>query len=295
VTVAEIAVVVCTRDRPALLGGLLPGLVDAAAAGADVVVVDSASQGPETRQLAEAAGLRVLRCDRPGASRARNAGLRATTADVVVFTDDDCRPRAGWTGALATAFADGAVGFATGRVLPGEGPGRAMSPMERAEPARWRLGDDVDQVGHGACMAVRRSAFEAVRGFDEVLGAGAPLHGSEEKDLFWRMLHAGWEGQFVPAAEVEHVAWRDGRESLRNGYRYGVGIGARTAKVARIEGARSAPLVVGKSWESLRQTGRTIRAGRRFGTLNLTVRAVGIVVGGARARRYPIVEGRFAE
>jgi len=293
--VTDVAVVVCTRDRPELLRGVLPSLIEAKARGADVVVVDSASIGPETRQLAAEANVRVVRCDRPGASRARNAGLRATTAAVVAFTDDDCRPRVGWTDALGAAFADDGVGFATGRVLPGQGPGRAMSPMERAEPAQWRRGDDVDQVGHGACMAVRRTAFETVGGFDEVLGAGAPLHGSEEKDLFWRMLQAGWEGRFVPAAEVEHFAWRDNRESLRNGYRYGVGIGARTAKVARMAGARPAAPVVRKSWESLRQTGRTLRAGHRFGTLNLTVRAAGIVVGGMRARRYPIVDGRFAD
>jgi GT2 family glycosyltransferase len=293
--VEQVAVVVCTRDRPELLRGVLPSLVDAKARGADVVVVDSASVGPETRQLAAEASLRVVRCERPGASRARNAGLRATTAAIVAFTDDDCRPRSGWTDALVAAFADDVVGFATGRVLPGHGPGRAMSPMDREEPARWREDDDVDQVGHGACMAVRRTAFEAVGGFDEVLGAGAPLHGSEEKDLFWRMLQAGWEGQFAPGAEVEHFAWRDNRESLRNGYRYGVGIGARTAKVARIAGVRPTGRVVGKSWESLRQTGRTMRAGHRFGTLNLTVRAAGILVGGLRARRYPIVDGRFAD
>jgi GT2 family glycosyltransferase len=294
-TVAEIAVVVCTRDRPDLLRGLLPALARARDVGADVVVVDSASDGPETRQLAEEQGLRVIRCERPGASRARNAGLEATTAPIVAFTDDDCRPRDGWTASLAEAFADEIVGFATGRVVPGAGPGRAMSPMEREEPAHWRAGDDVDEMGHGACVAFRRAAFESVGGFDEVLGAGAPLHGSEEKDLFWRMLRAGWEGRFVPAAVVEHVAWRGQGESLRNGFRYGVGIGARTAKVARLDGVRPGPQVRRKSLASLRQTGRTIRAGHRFGTLNLTLRAVGIVVGGVRARRYPVVDGRFTD
>jgi GT2 family glycosyltransferase len=167
--------------------------------------------------------------------------------------------------------------------------------MEREESAQWQFGDDVDDMGHGACVAFRRTAFESVGGFDEVLGAGAPLHGSEEKDVFWRLLHDGWEGRFVPDAVVEHFAWRGQGESLRNGFRYGVGIGARIAKVARIEGDRPAPRVMRKSLATLRQTGRTIRAGHRFGTLNLTLRAVGIVVGGVRARRYPVVDGRFAD
>lgn len=294
-TTTDVAVVVCTRDRPELLRDLLPALVGARDAGADVVVVDSASEGPQTQELVHAAGLRLVRCDLPGASRARNAGAAATSGRIIAFTDDDCRPQDGWLAALETAFTDDVVGFATGRVVPGAGPGRAMSPMERAEPARWRVGDDVDDMGHGACVAFRRTAFDAVHGFDEVLGAGAPLHGSEEKDLFWRLLHAGWEGRFVPEAVVEHFAWRDNRESLRNGYRYGVGIGGRVAKVARIEGVRPGPPVLRKSLQSLRSTGRTIRARHRFGTLNLTLRAVGIVVGGARSRRYPVVDGRYTD
>jgi GT2 family glycosyltransferase len=293
--VSDIAVVVCTRDRPELLRGLLPALVEARGGGADVVIVDSASRGPETRMLAEESGLRLVRCERAGASRARNAGVRATTAPVIVMTDDDCRPRAGWTAALAEAFEDEAVAFATGRVVPGAGPGRAMSPMERAEPAEWHAGDDVDVMGHGACVAFRRTAFDAVGGFDEVLGAGAPLHGSEEKDLFWRLLHAGWQGRFVPAAIVEHYAWRGRGESLRNGFRYGVGMGALTAKVARLEGERVVPPVMRKALATLRAAGRAVRSGRRFGTLNLTLRALGILVGGLRARRYGIVAGRFAD
>jgi GT2 family glycosyltransferase len=291
--VVDIAVVVCTRDRPQLLTDLLPALQQAQDRGLDVVVVDSASRGPQTAALVRDAGLRLVRCEEPGASRARNAGFAATAAPVVVFVDDDCRPHEDWADLLAAAFDDDVVGFATGRVVPGAGPGRAMSPMERATPARWRAGDDVDDMGHGACVAFRRTAYAAVGGFDEVLGAGAPLHASEEKDLFWRLLRAGWEGRYVPESVVEHYAWRGESEALRNGFRYGVGIGARTVKIARLEGGRPVAAVLQRSARTLRETGRTIRAGHRFGTVNLTMRAAGVIVGGIRARRYPLVDGKF--
>jgi glycosyltransferase involved in cell wall biosynthesis len=288
-----VAVVVCTRDRPELLRGIVPALVHAQAAGAEVVVVDSASRGPETRTIAEEAGLRVLRCDLPGASRARNAGLAATSAPVVAFTDDDCRPHPGWEAVFAAAFADEKVGFATGRVLPGTGSGRAMSPMLEEAPAAYTAADPVDDMGHGACMAFRRSAIESVGGFDEVLGAGGPLYASEEKDLFWRVLRAGWEGRYVPDAVVDHAAWRGHSESLRNGFRYGVGIGALVAKVARLEGRGATGPVLRRASASVRQTGSTIRLRYKFATIDLMVRAVGILVGGVRARRYPVVDGRF--
>src|SRR5256885_14828700 len=142
-------------------------------------------------------------------------------------------------------------------------------------------------------MAFRRVAIEAVDGFDEVLGAGGPLQASEEKDLFWRVLRAGWEGRYVPDAVVDHAAWRGHGESLRNGYRYGVGIGGRVAKVARLEGRSPTGPVVRHSLACLRQIGSTVRARYRFNTVDLMARAVGILVGGARARHYPVVDGRF--
>jgi glycosyltransferase involved in cell wall biosynthesis len=290
----SVAVVLCTRDRPELLAGALPGLVGAHDAGADVVVVDSASRGPETARLAGEAGLRVVRCDRPGASRARNAGLAATTGDVVVFTDDDCRPATGWADLLAAAItADPAVGFATGRVEPGEGEGRAMSPMVDEEPARFTVADDIGRMGHGANMAFRRTALEAVGGFDEWLGAGVPLRGSEDKDAFWRVLHAGWAGCYVPSAVVAHAAWRGPAESLRTGYYYGLGIGGRAVKVARIDGESWRSAVAAAASSTWRQAGAELRARHRFATGNLAVRGLGIWVGGLRASRYAVRDGHF--
>jgi glycosyltransferase involved in cell wall biosynthesis len=292
-TPAAVAVVLCTRDRPELLADALPALVAARDAGADVVVVDSASRGPETRELTEQAGLRLVRCERPGASHARNAGTLATSAPVLVFTDDDCRPRPGWDRALATAFADPTIGFATGRVLPGTGSGRAMSPMVEEEATTWTVADDVAEMGHGANMAFRRSALEAVHGFDEHLGAGVPLRGSEDKDAFLRVLRAGWRGQYVPESVVEHAAWRGQRASLRNAYWYGLGSGARAVKTARVDGAKAGPLVRGSARRCLRQAWAELRSGHRFATANLTLRATGILVGGARASRYDLRDELF--
>jgi glycosyltransferase involved in cell wall biosynthesis len=289
----DVAVVVCTRDRPELLRGIVPALVRAQCAGAEVVVVDSASRDAQTRIVAEAAGLRVLRCELPGASRARNAGLAATAAPVVAFTDDDCRPHPGWEQVFAAVFADDAVGFATGRVLPGAGAGRAMSPMLEEAPVSYTAADPIDDMGHGACMAFRRTAIEGVGGFDQVLGAGGPLHASEEKDLFRRVLLAGWEGRYVPDAVVDHAAWRGHGESIRNGYRYGVGMGALVAKIARIDGRRAVWPVLRRALACVRMMGTTIRLRYRFATIELMVRAVGVVVGGLQARRYAVVDGKF--
>jgi glycosyltransferase involved in cell wall biosynthesis len=110
----DVSVVLCTRDRPQLLAGSLAALPP----DSDVVVIDSASSTAETARVAVDAGVRVVRLDEPGLSRARNAGVTATSGQFVAFTDDDCLPRPGWVERIAAGFADSSTGVVMGRLVP---------------------------------------------------------------------------------------------------------------------------------------------------------------------------------
>ncbi len=85
----ELAVIICTRDRPAMLRRCLASVTASTPPETDVLVVDSASVTSETREVAEAAGVRVVRSEIPGLSIARNLGLVSTGRSLVVFTDDE--------------------------------------------------------------------------------------------------------------------------------------------------------------------------------------------------------------
>ena len=164
-----ITVVVATRDRPVLLAEALAAIGPSLRDEDRLVVVDSASRDPRVRAVAEASGATVLRCDQPGACRARNMGMRAASTPVVAFTDDDCLPAPDWVSALSAAFAahpDAA--FVTGRVDLGRADfgsdaARAVDPRRRRSPPTMDAESDVSKIGHGANMAWRRARPRGAR------------------------------------------------------------------------------------------------------------------------------------
>jgi glycosyltransferase involved in cell wall biosynthesis len=188
-----VAIVVCSRDRPQLLATALAALAGQPAD--ELLVVDSASTTDATATAAAAAGIRCIRVERPGLARARNAALRATTADVVAFTDDDCEPEPGWVDAIRSSF-DERIGFVLGRVVAlgsDEQPAVQLDTDARV----FGPGDDVMTMGHGANFAVARTAWSRIGGFDELLGVGARFRAGEDTDFLWRTLQAGFVGRFV--------------------------------------------------------------------------------------------------
>lgn len=303
-----ITVVIATRDRPALLEAAVTAVNGALRHGDGVIVVDSASRSPEVRRVAAALGAEVVRCDRAGASLARNTGWRAAPTDLVAFTDDDCLPEPGWLATLAAAFAAvPSAAFVTGSVRSaGQPPGRGqieVSLHEEEEPATFGASSDPTAPGHGANMAWRRGVLEELGGLDEALGPGTGLRGAEDVDLFWRALRAGHRGYYEPAAAVRHRHWRTRRQQVRAYYGYGVGSGALAVKQARAgtaEGGRAAG-ALGALWAArsvlwergLRAVGSNVAHGYEMAAAVEAAKLAGMVGGVLRARSLPITGGRF--
>jgi GT2 family glycosyltransferase len=214
--------VVCTKDRPEFLGGCLESVAAALGPGDDLVVVECGDSGAAGVVAALGVPTQHLRVDRPGKSRQLNAGAAVAAGDVLVLTDDDCRVPADWVDGLVAPFTDAGVGAAFGPVrgltaVPGGEAPPALAPGPAPERT-W-------EFAHGASMAVRRLALEAIGGFDERLGPGAPVHG-EEHDVVLRLRERGWRDVIAPVGHVEHLEWRDDREQDENLLVYERGGGA---------------------------------------------------------------------
>lgn len=285
-----LAIVVCSRDRPRLLAMTLRAIAGQQAD--DVLVVDSASRSEATAAVAAAAGVRCVRVDEPGLARARNAGLRATTADIVAFTDDDCEPARGWAAAVRAAF-DDRTAFVLGRVYAIGGDEQPVVQLD-TERRLFSAGGDVMRMGHGANFSVSRAAWDELGGFDELLGAGARFRAGEDTDFLWRALNAGRVGRFEPEAVVGHRVWRGRREALRTMYGYGVGQGAVARKVRRLGGpAAQRVLSGGTVTHAMRQGWRDLRAGYQFGALAGLGWAAGAIRGQLGAAMLPLEDGHL--
>ncbi len=249
----RLGVVICSYNGADRLGRTLAALAAQTVPAADleIVVVDDAS-GDGTAEVARAHGATVLRHDtNRGAPAARNTGLRAASAPIVAFLDDDCAPCPRWAELLLAAYADHrdtGIAGAGGPIVPAHGGGYVAGFLEREnrhEPLELELtvstglpyrlwlylrrqwapagnatrGPRDVHAFSGGNMSYQRDRLLAVGGFDERF-----RHASEEEDLA-RRLRADRPGRlvFVPGAEVTHHCAHNVRGLLRRSLAYGRG------------------------------------------------------------------------
>jgi GT2 family glycosyltransferase len=147
----------------------------AAAAGAEVLVVDDAGDSAAIRAIAERFGARYEPHPRPlGLNVARNTGVERSRGELVAFVDDDVEVCAGWLDALLRAAREHPrAQVFTGPIRP-RLEGRAPRSCGREGPPITALdlgARDTDDVRYawGANMAVRRSTLDRVGPFDVAL------------------------------------------------------------------------------------------------------------------------------
>jgi glycosyltransferase involved in cell wall biosynthesis len=245
-----LSVVVPTRDRPDLLDVALRCLVASLSEGDELIVVESGSSNPTpVWEVARAHGARLLVADAPGVSRARNLGWQEASHDLIGFVDDDIRVQSGWADAMSSALAahpDAA--FVSGRVrLPADQGTLALTVMDEPAPAEFDVGSH-GMLGHSANLGMHRKVLADVGGFDESMGPGARWPAGEDPDLLDRCLGTGAHGWYTPEAVAEHEHWRRGREYVRLQHSYGIGSGARVAKLLRTNRRRFVIVAVDDQW-----------------------------------------------
>jgi glycosyltransferase involved in cell wall biosynthesis len=214
----SIAVVIPVRDARELLPACLASITDQLTAADQLIVVDDGSVDGSDRLAAEF-GATVVRHERPrGPYAARNAGWQCTDRDIVVFTDSRCRARRTWLNTIREACAHDGVALACSDIEILDGDTRAAKVMHRRQTFRAyhtngaRFFLPFFPTGN---LAVRRSALEAVDGFEEIRSGG-------DADLCWRIQLAEL-GAFVAVDQItmDYVPRASAKDLLGQWARYG--------------------------------------------------------------------------
>ncbi len=149
-----------------------------------------------------------------GLSAARNAGIEASTGEIVVFLDDDAIAEEGWLENLMDNYRDSQVMAAGGKAIP---LWKGRQPAWLPEELYWIVGCTYRGYAngtrtrvrniHGNTMSFRREIFNTVGSFDDNVGhrGGKPL-GGEETDFCMRITSSYPEAKIIydPRVIISH-------------------------------------------------------------------------------------------
>ena len=249
-----ISVIIATRDRTDSLADCLAAFDHVDYPNYEIVVVDNAPSTDATAELissryGEDPRIRYVKEPHPGLGWAHNCGLRHANGTYIAFTDDDVIVDRHWLSELLRGFALGSnVGCVTGLVVPQESETpsqywfdthsgfnkgfrrrifdlRSNRPEDRLFPYRSSM------FGTGANMAFQSTALRSVGGLDPVLGPGTPATNGEDLDIYFRIIEAGYQLVYQPAALVHHLHRSDFPALRQQFYTYGVGFTAYLTKL----------------------------------------------------------------
>jgi GT2 family glycosyltransferase len=204
-----VVVVVTWRNQSVLLRSL--DCLAAQGVAHTTIVVDNEADGTTARLVAERhPAVRVVElAENQGFGRAVNVAARLGDGEAIVLVNDDVEPEPGFLAAILAPLEDDRVGMVAGLTLmPSSGLVDGFGiELDVTLAAYNRLrGQRPDATAgrlagpSGGAAAYRRTAFEAVGGFDERLFAYG-----EDVDLALRLRSAGWTASAAAGARGVHL------------------------------------------------------------------------------------------
>jgi len=207
VTLPAVSVIVVSRERPEALRRCLAGIAQLDYPEFEVVVVADevgCSVVPET--------MKVVPCDLPNISVARNLGIANAAGKIVAFIDDDAVPEPTWLTFLCQPFLDPNVAASGGFVIGRNGisfqwkarmafpDGSAVAMDVDPEQTTVLTGEPGRAIKtEGTNMAFRRERIVNLGGFDPAFAFYL-----DETDVNMRLAAERARVAIVPKAQVHH-------------------------------------------------------------------------------------------
>lgn len=178
------------------------------------IIVDGGSTD-RTIEIAKSYPVKIIVESRKGINVARNAGVKSSKGEILIFTDSDCVVPKDWVRKIVEDFKDQNVGCLGGSALRYEDNFLSRYADISVVPVlrRFKKREILDNVKlllrypAGCNMAFRREAVEKAGFFNEKIH-----YGFDEDDLAERVCKLGYKMLLDP----EVIVWHKHRRSLRN-------------------------------------------------------------------------------
>jgi GT2 family glycosyltransferase len=166
-----------------------------------VVLVDDGSTDDAFAAISGDLRVTLLRQNNGGSYKARNTGIRESSGEIVVFTDDDCRPEPDWLERGVQALLDRSADLVGGRVNVEMSDAASLLQLFDVNfylKQEWYIRQM--QWAVTANLFVRRSVLEALNGFNEAVRSGG------DRAFGRAAARAGHKLVYAPDAIVNHPA-----------------------------------------------------------------------------------------
>lgn len=242
-----VSVVICTRNRDDKIINAVRSVLANEHPSYELIVVDQSSTDATWRAIEQVVAndprLRYIHSELAGLSRAYNTGIEHSRGALLAFTDDDCVAGPEWISSIAAAFDaehDAELLYGSVVALGTSADDIIHTPAYHfISPERLSKREGFRIVGMGANFAARRSLFDRVGPFDNVLGGGGPLRSSQDYDIEYRTICAGGVVLLRPDVVVRHDGRREPEDWPSLMLAYGTGDGAFYTKHIRCRDPRA--------------------------------------------------------
>jgi GT2 family glycosyltransferase len=199
----SISIIIPTFNGASRIGNCLDALLkQTTGRDVDILVVNDGSTDNTAEVVRGNPGVRLISQRNAGPAAARNRGALEARGTLLLFTDDDCVPMAGWLNAMIEPFDDP-------EVVGAKGIYRTRQKRLAARFVQIEYEDRYRLMAHLDCIdfidtysaAFRRDRFLEMAGYD----TSFPVACAEDVELSYRMSAEGWKMKFAPAAIVYHT------------------------------------------------------------------------------------------